>query len=294
MRVVQSFWSKPVFSIRKGSPDHRKSGGWTDLKSFYYSMTLSCLRALTVYRNVELYTDRIGKDLLIDRLGLPYSKVYVELNAVDQYDENLWAIGKIFVYSLQDEPFLHIDNDIFIWKRLGPVSKRADLLAQNIEYDKPFYREALNEIKEVFSFPDFVKSLNPLRSVISSNLGVTGGKRTTFFKEYSGEVFNFVDRNKRHFGQVSNLGFLNPVFEQFLFHQLAAARKIEIVNLFGDREPSDDELTAFSSAPSRCSYLHPYGKLHKRRRWVISNIEMALRFEYPEFYFRVKSLVNHL
>ena len=41
------------------------------------------------------------------------------LDELNDYPIELWAIGKLYAYGLQNEPFLHVDNDTFIWSRFS-------------------------------------------------------------------------------------------------------------------------------------------------------------------------------
>lgn len=74
------------------------------------------------FDQVELYTDKRGYEVLIEKLHLPYTQVHVI------YDDSLclpqhWAYAKIKTYSLQTEPFLHIDGDMYFPK---PISQERE------------------------------------------------------------------------------------------------------------------------------------------------------------------------
>ncbi len=79
------------------------------------SWTLSCLNLRKFYENVELVTDEVGYRYLIEKLKLPYSSVRVELDCINTYPSSLWAIGKLYTYGIQNEPFIHVDGDVYIW-----------------------------------------------------------------------------------------------------------------------------------------------------------------------------------
>ncbi len=74
MKIVHSYWSKPNLIQKKAS---QNLGGWTHRAFNYMSWALSCLKFKEFYPNIELVTDQKGKELLIDRLGLPYTSVKV-------------------------------------------------------------------------------------------------------------------------------------------------------------------------------------------------------------------------
>ena len=116
MKIVQSFWSKPHSDALINVWESRSHGGWLDDKYHYMSWALSSYQLRKYYDEVELVTDAAGKELLIDILNLPYTNVVVKLDEINDYDRDLWALGKVYTYSLQQSPFLHVDGDIFIWK----------------------------------------------------------------------------------------------------------------------------------------------------------------------------------
>src|ERR1700749_4013895 len=105
MKIVQSFWSAPYLFSKKESPGSRFNGGWPEKRFNYFSWALSCLQLSKFYTDVELITDSRGKDLLIDKMALPYTTVKVRLDELDRYDPGLWALGKILSYAQNDEPF---------------------------------------------------------------------------------------------------------------------------------------------------------------------------------------------
>jgi hypothetical protein len=49
-----------------------------------------------------------------------------------QGNPDFWNLGKILNYSLQEEPFIHLDNDLYLWSALPERLARA-VIAQNPE-----------------------------------------------------------------------------------------------------------------------------------------------------------------
>src|ERR1035437_7473627 len=146
MKIVQSFWSKPFLSKNTNIFDRAKGGGISE-KMFYMSTALSCLMLRKFYDDVTLITDEFGKHMLIDVLGLPYTNVIVELDKINHYDENFWALGKIYAYSIQDKPFLHVDSDVFIWKLFDESLLKKDVIFQNYEENVYYYKNICKQIK---------------------------------------------------------------------------------------------------------------------------------------------------
>ena len=81
------------------------------------SWALSCLQLNKFYNNVELITDSRGKELLIDKLKLPYKNVRIELDNLNfDCSPQLWVTNKIYSYTLHNEPFLNVDGDVYIFQ----------------------------------------------------------------------------------------------------------------------------------------------------------------------------------
>ena len=115
MKIIQSYWSKPYRRVNNGF-----YGGWYSKIFHYMSCAISCLK-LSEFYPVELVTDKKGKRLLIDKLGLPYTSASDDLEYID-YPEDLWAAGKIVAYSKQNEPFIIVISIAEIESHIGKYS----------------------------------------------------------------------------------------------------------------------------------------------------------------------------
>lgn len=125
MNAVWSFWSKPYLETRRTA--------WHSEKQHHLSWILSFYLARKYFPKTLLVTDDYGADLLTGHLKLEFDRVSTSLNNLDNQDARWWALGKLCTYASQNEPFIHIDNDVFLWKPL-PVDSETKLFAQNPEY----------------------------------------------------------------------------------------------------------------------------------------------------------------
>jgi len=66
-------------------------------------------------------------------VALSFSNVSTEINALAGYDPGWWALGKLYSYSVQQDPFVHIDSDVYLWKLLPSHLESADVFTQNPE-----------------------------------------------------------------------------------------------------------------------------------------------------------------
>lgn len=283
MKIIQSFWSKPF----------QKSGGWYDPVFHYISWTLSCLKLLQFYDEVELVTDRKGYDILINKLHLPYTSVQVCLNDIDHYYEGLWALGKIYTYSLQNKPFIHVDNDIFIWEKFPDRIESSQLIAQHFENNYSYNRKSFFDlIKRGIKYDDFMK---PEKSSVinESNLGIVGGCNMEFFKDYTEKVFRFVNINYDVISRLSkkDVSIVNNIFEQYIYYSLAKNKSCPIEYLLDGVSDSFKELVRFNSVPHSCKFVHVIG-YHKQNSMLCYMMGQRLYYEYPEYYDRIVKYLN--
>lgn len=195
MKIIQSYWSKP--SEETKNKIGRNSGGWLDKHFHYMSWALSCLKFKEFYSDVELYTDAKGKDFLIDKLKLPYTKVENCLDCLNDYNPLIWAVGKIHTYSLQTAPFIHADNDVFIWKKFGEAFETQLLIAQSFSYSYPRLKPLLDSIfKELKFIPSAIRNDYKNENVTDSLcVGIVGGNDIAFIQAFSKKCLEFIDKN---------------------------------------------------------------------------------------------------
>lgn len=251
MKIVQSYWSKP---FRKNISIGMEVGGWCNSIFFYMSWALSCLSLRRFYNDVELYTDRLGKELLIDELKLPYTKVHIVLDELDRYDESFWAIGKLYTYSLQETPFIHVDGDVYIWKPFPQKLLKAELLAQHLEDSYPFNIKIIKDTIENLSFlPDVITlSKNRTKEV---NAGIIGGCNWEFFQSYTKEAFNFIEKNIECISNLKYKNMFNTIFEQFLFYSMSEYYNKEVTYAFENIDERFKPFGEFESLPQNY-YIH--------------------------------------
>ncbi len=291
MKIIHSFWSKPSTEPRVRKFEDRQMGGWLDKRYYYMSWVLSCLQFKKYYQHVELVTDSNGKQLLKDYLELPYDDVKVDLDSYNNFHPDLWAISKLHAYTIQTEPFLHVDSDVFIWDRLREVENKP-LIAQNEDIGFEFYYKVWKEIQKHFLYiPEYMNSdYNSKLQINSCNAGIFGGTDVAFIKEFACEALEFLNKNISNYSGV-NLGSTVLIYEQYLFSSLARSKKKEVSYLFDQMSSSYLEVSTFSTVPSKRKYVHLVGSA-KRNKIACENLEYRLRFEYPDYYYYVLELLE--
>jgi len=270
------------------------SCGWPNKKYHYLSWVLSALQFRKYYDQVELVTDEFGAEVLVNKLGLPYTSVKVILDEINGYDSGLYAMGKIKAYSVQDGPFVHADGDIFIWDRLDSRLEYARLMCQGKEegplYNR-MYMEILYAIAANFEYYPAVLdwSVDKNGGVRAINAGILGGHDNAFFAEYANKAFEFIDRNLTQLQRINPVTF-NLIFEQFLFAALAEQKGVRLEYLNSEVNLSGF-FCEYTGVPTKTKYIHPCGP-SKKNRHLVDWLECQVRNDYPEYYYRVMHLIK--
>jgi hypothetical protein len=256
------------------------------------SWALSCLQFKKYYENVELVTDAAGYDFLINKLELPYTSVRVVLDELNDYHPDLWALGKIHAYSIQDEPFIHADGDIFIYCKFTDKFEKSPLIAQNIEKGFNYYDDLFKNIEKEFDYvPEVLYESKKLNGeIIAVNAGILGGTDVDFFKHYTKEAFKFVDNNRANLDKV-NIGMFNTVFEQFLYHALSEKSNKEVSYYLNNVNHAFDGLAEFTGLPNKTTYIHTVG-VYKKIKYIGDLLAYRLLTDYPEYYYKILNLIR--
>ena len=288
MKIIQTFWSG-------GGNPLEKSYGWPLPEYNMMSWTLSCLSLRRFYDDVELYTDWEGYELLVVRLKLPYTRVYVV------YDESLcrpmyWAYAKIKTYSLQSEQFLHVDGDIYITKPFAEEIHHAALVAQNKEIGTIYYRRMIDAVMQIpgISLPRDLEDSITKDSVSSYNMGVFGGTDIKFIQTYCKKAMNFVEKNGLNDNSMVLRGEVdcNILFEQVLFAVMADGDHREVASVVG-RPVRDEGYLSNEFCDIGDFYSHSFFHIlggHKRNKIVLKDLCSLIYSQYREYYDRIVAL----
>lgn len=288
MKIVQSLWTKPLLNRKDGSYS-RSNGGWLSEKDYLLALSYSSLKLKRHYPDVELVTDKKGKELLIDMLGLPYSDCHICLDQFNNLSPLMWVVPKVFSYSVVDTPFLHVDNDVFIWGRFPRHIEVAELAVQNMEVNFDFYYDALDYVKNFRHLPKYIASYKGRNdSVTSVNAGIIGGSDYDFYQEYISEVLEFLKMNK-DFLNDNQVGKLTVIIDQFFFYSLALEKNKKITPLIDTVSPDYLEALAFYKTPILSKFIHAVGGA-KKDPLVSELVSQYLRYEFPEVYNTIEKI----
>jgi hypothetical protein len=293
MKIIQTFWSGKRDVITE-------SFGWYSPRFHALSWTLSCLQ-LSKFYDVELYTDSIGYDFLINKLNLPYKKVNIVLDELNIYPTDFWALPKIKTYSLQNEPYLHIDGDVFIWEPFNEKLLSSDFISQNLEITTEYYQTMWAEIYPNLDFipREMMGYINGINN-FACNMGIFGGNDIDFLKKYSNKSMDFAIKNI-NLSKKINASQFNMFFEQVLFQEMLFEEN-KTCNFLFDEVCNDDDYKGFGDfykVPYEKTYLHLLG-VYKRNFSVCKMLESYVLSHYPSYFKNItclfedyKGLISH-
>lgn len=297
MRAVWTFWSKPYQA--------QTNLRWSAELHHLLAWELSLQAASRHYPETMLVTDRAGKKLLIDQLGLPFVHVSTELERLANVDPGWWALGKFVAYSMQDQPFVHIDTDVFLWQRLPAQVASAPLFTQCPEFYPNGSKPSLEEIERAFGRH---RELLPVewewaRSKTDGyfseeNCGILGGSRVDFIRYYAQTALNLVlgPDKATAWSDLPNKTNHNFTVEQFLlaacvgfhrFHPSSPYRGVKATHLFS----SVDEACDFNHA-GKLGFTHLWGGA-KSHPEVGRRLEERVRKDNPAYLRRCERTLTH-
>ncbi|HTW25833.1 MAG TPA: DUF6734 family protein [Acetobacteraceae bacterium] len=283
MRAVWSFWSVPF------ARHYRHA--WARPVDHLLAWVISVGSAQRHYRDTLLVTDTPGRRLLVDRLGLAFADVSTELDRLRDHDPGWWMLGKLVAYGLQDAPFVHVDNDVFLWKRLPPRLEAAAVLAQNPErhvggdYRPAEVMAAMRATGGVVP-PEWEWGCSLGGDIPAENCGILGGTATGFLQHFARTAIAFVDRpeNAAGWARLGGAAGHNHVVEQFLLaaclghhrsHPASPWRGVRAQYLFPSWREAFD-----SNEAARVGYTHLMGG--KRHPTLGQRLTERVRRDWPD------------
>ncbi|MCX2485017.1 DUF6734 family protein [Pedobacter sp. MR2016-24] len=286
MKIIQSLWTKPALNNIEYE-NSRMHGGWINHKYFIMSTCLSCLTAKRYYSQVELYTDQYGHNLFIDQLNLPYSYVDQNLDQLDSEDSRLWVLGKLKTIEIQCEPFIHMDNDVYIWEKLSDSNSPDFLMAQNLLPVPLPYQRSLKEINDNFKYiPNCLLNKNSNYSTLA-NIGVFGGNNLEFFRDYCDTAFDLLFKNRNQL-ELINVGRFNQILDEYLFICLVREKGLKVKYQINDKYELDpiQAVLRFNLVPFIDKYIHLIG-IAKQNTLACEQLELRLKYEFPLYHQKV-------
>jgi hypothetical protein len=154
-------------------------------------LSVRLIRKANQFEKIVFYTDSLGKELTKDLLYLYDDVIIDECNVSSKY----WTVAKISIYKLQTSPFVHIDNDVYLWNGIpNDWLKNADFFFQGKESKQMFknydlnYNELINYSSDIFDYrPDY-----------AINTGVIGINDISIIPEYLKKANKIIEIDNKY------------------------------------------------------------------------------------------------
>ena len=285
LKALYTFWSKPLIENISRCKSERNFA-----LMFVYSMLWSSKWFEKVEMNTDNYGFNIFKHFESDKI-----KVNNTLNQFEQLDSYLfWAYPKIYSLTLQNEPFVHLDGDIFIFRELPRDLFSSDFAFQNLE--STYYQRTYSKLIEYYDNNYQSKSLdwnNNLRSAV--NCGIMYFKDPNLARIFHDNCYkHFISINKDFLlklkNELENIIKINYITYPLLFEQYYLNC---FINSFGDKK-TNYLLSQEQIEKEEKGEVTIQGFIHliedKNNPIYIKNIEARFSLEFPTEYNKFLSL----
>ena len=236
MKAIFSFWSKPYVGSL-----HKSCAGFPSEHYLKVSFELAILTARKHFSKIELVTDTEGADLLVNRFGLNFDHVDLSLNECQDIPSDVWAAGKLKAYSIQKEPFVHLDYDLFLMKDLpeGFVNGRIIMQSREPFFNHPFYQSGIEQLKLTHkNIPvEFEMKLN-----YAFNAGILGGQDWQAVADFGKKAFILIMDNLENIKRLPKyrISEMNVIYEQAFIACYAAYHDIRVNMLVENHSLQED------------------------------------------------------
>ncbi len=286
---------KAVFSYFNAEESFGNKGGFIKFSDLLYTTALSVICASKRFPEVQVISSSWGVDIL-SQLNLPVTSFSNKLDEMKNISRFFWAYGKLIAYAEQTEPFVHIDNDVFLWERLPERLLNAPLCFQSLEpFDLPgyhYYRKLKPCFKAAPVKPEAIAK-HPVND-FAYNCGICGGNDLSIFQEWkecSHQYITAPENEEVFFKQFPHMLIHQNLFhEQYFLASLVRKHKMrdKVEILHEDAMKINDDLPQ-----TKPRYTHLWGTT-KRDTGMMAKVRMTLLYQKPEVFQAVnKYCVDH-
>lgn len=227
-------------------------GRWGYSNKFEDTIIMTALSLLYThlwYDNVILYTDELGYKIFED---FPIKIELLENEGV----EGIWMRSKIEAIEKQKEPFIHIDTDVFIKKKIN-FSRYSNVIVERKEIDgfNKHYKEQI-EWFDTYLKGDCLWTPNLDYSLNCGIIGFNDIQLKDKYIEQYYKVENIFINNIEKFSYLKEKWY-EPciVIEQYNLNSF-----LETQNIFPNLLLEGDNLKEQIDSANLVGYVHLYGK----------------------------------
>ena len=273
MKAIYTFWSKPYYNTGA-----KAFAGFLDEEMFYCSWILSVMTASKYFDKIVLYTDAKGA-IMLSKLNLPFDSTHIILDELNHLPVDLWGAPKLLVYSLQKEPYIHMDYDLFWWSK-PPIELLHSEYVIECKYTCYKPKEGLAHLVANAEYVPEV--LQRIKDKVSYNIGIPGcglygGQNPLILAETAKVGLELIDKNPNYINSlltptnsIISMSLLNTIIEEYIPRILLNIEWTCLDTLMGGKECHGHMLGEYKKLPSDCS-----------------NVKNLVKKEYPQYYNRL-------
>jgi hypothetical protein len=265
--------------------------GFLSFSDYLYSQTLAVQCAAKHFKKVKIITNDFGyetfKQIGLDKLITEFD---LSLNQYDNLEKYFWGFTKIHAYNQQKEPFVHIDNDFYVWEAPEAL-KHCQFGFQSPEvFDNDFYRYYydLKIIMENAPYKPQTILDHPLE--YAQNCGIVAcSQRFDIIEEWFTLAKNYIFENKQHL-LTFNPDYrihLNLLHEQYFIASLLDKHEIKKDKIF--YYFSDNNFYHANKAGNK--FTHLWGTVKKEPK-IMQKVKNRVHLEQPEIGNLIEQLFN--
>lgn len=221
-RAIYSLWTKPM----KG-----EHVGFNSEQALMESFALSLHYSKKWFKEVHLITDLKGKKL-VEKWGLEFDHINTDLETeLKDVNQANWALGKIYACKIQDKPFIHIDNDVFLFKPLPETFLSREAGFQNLELHTyhTFYGKIISCDKKNYKTPPKWYKFPTNKTGQSFNCGIILFNRLDILEEWWQEALKYAHYYDELGGYGKNaLELSSLIFEQHFIASICNQRDFNV------------------------------------------------------------------
>lgn len=136
-----------------------------------------------------------------------------------------WASGKLIASRMMSEPFIHVDNDLFITKPLPNKFLNSDLLCL---HDEIFANVYFEQLQALFIIKPEMSNSFP---TISYNCGIFGGQDFKTIHKSIDILFEFITNNSQYIDLIHNKYIRREEYKKIL-HTPVLIEQIWLFQIF--------------------------------------------------------------
>jgi hypothetical protein len=199
MKAIFSNWSKPQ--------EDNEHAGYSSLEDFKIGISTAVLCAARFYE-CHFVGDAYSCNI-IKQLNLPF-KTIQEVDFAATAPEGLWNYSKLKACSMFEAPFVHLDNDVFLLKKLPEFE---DYLFQSLESftNHPWYDEPIQNMRRLFVDPAIFRP----DYQEAYNCGIIGIGKNKLIKEWILPSLSLIETEQFKILYKARPAFYEIVVEQY-------------------------------------------------------------------------------